>query len=98
MIFLSNLSTKEKIYLTELFNVSKICNTEISAETLSSLKPGVLHAALNSINIDPRKVKILNKILDKINYYGILKEGELAPAKIFLENKIEENKQEENII
>lgn len=93
MINLSELSTKEKIYLTELFNSSKISNFEISPDNLNSLKPGVLQHALASLpNLDQRKVKILNKILDKINYYGILKEGELAPAKIFLENKQEENK------
>lgn len=90
MLNLQNLSIKEKIYLTELFNSSKISNFEISSDTLNSLKPGVLQHALTSLpNLDSRKVKILNKILDKINYYGILKEGELAPAKIFLEYKQE---------
>ncbi|MFM9826721.1 hypothetical protein [Flavobacterium sp.] len=91
MLYLQNLSIKEKIYLTELANT--LVNPPISPDTLNSLKPGVLQHALTSLpNLDSRKVKILNKILDKINYYGILKEGELAPAKIFLENKQEENK------
>jgi len=96
MLNLSNLSTKEKIYLTELFNSSKISSFEVSPDTLNSLKPGVLQHALASLpNLDNRKVKILNKILDKINYYGLIKEGQFTPAKIFIENKIEENKIEE---
>lgn len=91
MIFTQGLSTKEKTYLVELFRHSKISPYEISIETLNSLKPGVLQTALAlQPNLDLRKKKILNKILDKIVYSGILLDGELAPAKVFLENTKEQ--------
>lgn len=72
MLFLSNLSRREKIYLNELIQILEI---KVSADTLNSLKPGVLQIALAARaanNLDRRKVRVINKILDKIVYPSLI--------------------------
>lgn len=66
MLLLNNLSLKEKTYLAELYNSSKIGLTEISADTLYSLKRNVLEFALQTVNIPARKKQVLQKIINKI--------------------------------
>jgi len=68
MILINNLTTKEKIYLTEMLNASSLFKYNFEWETLSGIKPGVIEAAINYWNgkIDARKLKALNKIKNKI--------------------------------
>lgn len=90
---LSNLSQRERIYLAELAN--KIMNPPvISADTLKCLKINVLQSALNSqSNLHPRKVRAINKILDKIVYPVVL-DGEYSEIKTEIESL--ENQNNEN--
>lgn len=81
MLILDQLSLKEKIYLTELVRAAQIMPTEISADTLSSLKRGALEYFLANVKIDPRKRKILAKIISKITGPPFILEGELTIPK-----------------
>lgn len=88
MLNLSNLSKKERIYLAELINSSRICQTEITADILNSLKQKVLESALETVRgkIDRRKLKVLEKIIGKVVYPAILVGEILVPEENRLKN------------
>ena len=66
----------------------------VSADTLNSLKPGVLQAALAARpDLKPRKIRAVNKILDKIVYPCVL-EAEFAENLPKLENLENQNNEE----
>lgn len=95
MLNLSALSRREKIYLAELARTFLDSRFEIGPDTLNCLKPGVLQLALQNLvgKIHARKVRVLEKILQKISYPQIL-EGELIiPA----DNLLEEPKEIEKL-
>ena len=95
MLLLNNLSTKEQIYLTELYNTG--ADYKISFDMLSCLKRGVLEQCLQifeSRGPDKRKVKVVKKILEKIKYPGEIKECKVSEKKVKLlqdEDKNNEN-------
>lgn len=80
MLILDQLNLKEKIYLTELVRAAQF-PLEISADTLSSLKRGALEYFLTNVKIDPRKRKVLAKIIAKITGPPFILEGELTIPK-----------------
>lgn len=91
MLNLSNLNCKEKIYLAELVNYSKLMSPGgITYKTLSSLKPGVLEHALEitSKNLAPGKVTVLNRIINKIAYPALIDGEILVPIENRLLNKL----------
>lgn len=79
MFFLNTLSQKEKIFLTELVN-KIIPELNVSARTLNSLKPGVIQFCFNNWHCRTLKKKVIEKIINKIIYPGIL-DGELVEEK-----------------